>query len=439
MSLTTAQAHSGDGVYGPPVSAPGGDVGFGCVFDEPEQQLGEPETGKGTRNDEGVTPIIAATTTNYDSAHSAVADNVGNTERSTTGIVGPGLGEMMRAREPWKDWTADPVYMFERWHPLLRDLALGPSYILTLKDAELKEIAAKSVCFSMSDSTSLRDLISSSQVLSDLEARIDSVLSPLHYGFVKLSTRSPKDAVLFDFERISSLLELEIQQRYQEKPFTDEDSLEEISEDNWIIFFRAVCKAVRVEKACEALSMILSSRRCFHDASWSLFRQIPLHLIISAWEDSILPEWEFRAFVFHNRLTSCTQYTDTVFIARISSIKEQIRTDIFTFWSSKVKPRLEGIFPGNTYTIDFAYIPESRQILIIEINDPPPIANSSLYNWEDPHDRAIIESGTEFDFRVLSSSPMNPKSSREAIPQPLWSYIMRSKEKYLRSLKRKKL
>lgn len=49
--------------------------------------------------------------------------------------------------------------------------------------------------------------------------------------------------------------------------------METISSDNWLIFFRAVSRAVKSSSGEEALAMILASRRSFHDISWALFQK----------------------------------------------------------------------------------------------------------------------------------------------------------------------
>eukprot|EP01106_Pelomyxa_sp_JSP_P000479 TRINITY_DN106_c0_g1_i11.p1 TRINITY_DN106_c0_g1~~TRINITY_DN106_c0_g1_i11.p1 ORF type:complete len:111 (+),score=16.38 TRINITY_DN106_c0_g1_i11:150-482(+) len=93
---------------------------------------------------------------------------------------------------------------------------------------------------------------------------------------------------------------------------TFQDSLEQIAEDNWIIFFRAVSRGVRVSTAGEALAMLLSSRRIFHDINWALLHGHQMQLVIRKWWVDINPEWEFRVFAWNNVLTAGTQYNDVL-------------------------------------------------------------------------------------------------------------------------------
>ena len=110
---------------------------------------------------------------------------------------------------------------------------------------------------------------------------------------------------------MKTLFKEEVERRFEEEKFGEEDSVEKIAEDNWHIFFRGVSKAVRVERGREAIFMFLSSRRIFHDCCWALSNHQELSLIVREWQE-IDPEYEFRAFVVRNKLTSCTQYTDVI-------------------------------------------------------------------------------------------------------------------------------
>jgi hypothetical protein len=59
----------------------------------------------------------------------------------------------------------------------------------------------------------------------------------------------------------------------------------------------------------------------------------------------------------------------------------------------------------DTYTIDFAVCPQTMRTQIVEINNPPPKAGTSLFIWDDEKDRSIIENGP-FEFRLLEKPDM---------------------------------
>ena len=62
--------------------------------------------------------------------------------------------------------------------------------------------------------------------------------------------------------------------------------------------------------------------------------------------------------------------------------------------------KVNKVLPLDTYTIDFAVVPSTLKCYVVEINNPPPKAGCSLFNWDDPVDRTIIEKGP-FEFRLL--------------------------------------
>eukprot|EP01126_Amoeba_proteus_P021154 TRINITY_DN2145_c0_g1_i1.p2 TRINITY_DN2145_c0_g1~~TRINITY_DN2145_c0_g1_i1.p2 ORF type:complete len:106 (-),score=21.21 TRINITY_DN2145_c0_g1_i1:213-530(-) len=57
--------------------------------------------------------------------------------------------------------------------------------------------------------------------------------------------------------------------------------------------------------------------------------------------------------------------------------------------------------PQQTYTIDFVFDKDFKDLTLIEINDPPPIAGTSLFLWDCPEDQKIIFEGP-LTLRILS-------------------------------------
>jgi len=47
-----------------------------------------------------------------------------------------------------------------------------------------------------------------------------------------------------------------------------------------------------------------------------------------------------------------------------------------------------------------------KEIIVIEINPPPPMAGTSLFNWDINEDKEIILNGP-FEFRTLDNVPDN--------------------------------
>mmetsp|Transcript_38954 Transcript_38954/g.61687 ORF Transcript_38954/g.61687 Transcript_38954/m.61687 type:complete len:100 (+) Transcript_38954:772-1071(+) len=73
----------------------------------------------------------------------------------------------------------------------------------------------------------------------------------------------------------------------------------------------------------------------------------------------------------------------------------------------KVKEKLPFALTSAPYTLDFAVCPKTLKCWVVEINNPPPKAGTSLFVWENENDRKIIENGP-FEFRLLEA-PTKPE------------------------------
>jgi len=138
-------------------------------------------------------------------------------------------------------------------------------------------------------------------------------------------------------------------------------------------------------------------------------------LVARKWAD-IDPENEFRLFVVNGVPNALTQYHKDCFVKGFVSHKKQIE-DIVLAEFNKIKHKI--IAPKNTYSVDFVMDSSFSKAIMVEINDPPPTAGTSLFVWENPEDKKIIMEGP-FTFRVLTSGI--PWKSVD-IHQPLKQFI----------------
>jgi len=99
-----------------------------------------------------------------------------------------------------------------------------------------------------------------------------------HGAFVKLSTRSPKDAALYDNAKIRALIREEATRLHARTPFTDDDSLDQIAFSNYEIFSRLAWKGLCITTGVEAIELLLESRRTYHDSGWALHYKVPLKI-----------------------------------------------------------------------------------------------------------------------------------------------------------------
>jgi hypothetical protein len=85
--------------------------------------------------------------------------------------------------------------------------------------------------------------------------------------------------------------------------------------------------------------------------------------VIRKWEP-ILPEYEFRAFVFNRKLTAVTQYYKTTYVPKMSEMKDILNERINSYFI-----KTEHLIPSriSDYVVDYAVDPFSDKIWIVEM------------------------------------------------------------------------
>jgi hypothetical protein len=140
--------------------------------------------------------------------------------------------------------------------------------------------------------------------------------------------------------------------------------------------------------------------------------------VIRKWEH-ILPEFEFRAFVFNRKLTALTQYYKTTYVPQMSEQREKLEQMIKAFFSET-----EQLIPARVldYVVDYAVEPASGKIWIVEMyvsrltiafflicrNTPPPVAGQALFDWDLEADKNILLGNSPFEFRIIVDRPADP-------------------------------
>ncbi len=138
--------------------------------------------------------------------------------------------------------------------------------------------------------------------------RLDALIQPLvkEFGgaFVRLSTRSPKDAAL-----VIPAMKQMLRDGISKSKF--KANTPEADAEDMILFTDACGKCLKVKSGAEALHLLLHSQRAYDDLSRAELvlgkEHFDMGVIVRGWVD-ISPEWEFRAFVYNGVMTACTQY-----------------------------------------------------------------------------------------------------------------------------------
>jgi len=161
---------------------------------------------------------------------------------------------------------------------------------------------------------------------------------------------------------------------------------------------------------------LLRSQRVFTDLSFALLMgntsdntaeknvKFDMQIVCREWCDEILPEWEFRAFIWQGKFTACTQYYSECYVPEMAANKEKITEKIRQFLTQEILPKLPKDL--HTLTIDLALAPDLSRVWLVEIGNPPPVAGTSLFCWDLEADRKIIMGEKSFEFRILDGIPI---------------------------------
>jgi len=236
------------------------------------------------------------------------------------------------------------------------------------------------------------------QVLKDLENKIEKIISPYksHGAFVRLSTRSPKDAALTEENTLKNFEE-ELKSVPEPSRHTDENA-------RLGALISASTKTLKVHSGAESLHLIKISERSNEDILLAL--EFPdmweMKIIIRKWE-YIHPWLEFRGFVCNNQFTALSQYFHIAYFEELKIHKKDIEEKIKRFYEEQIKDILKKY---KNFVIDFGILnygmKGQERVIVIELNpfhdyegcgtDP------GLFSWKD--DREIVDGKKEFVFRI---------------------------------------
>lgn len=204
--------------------------------------------------------------------------------------------------------------------------------------------------------------------------------------FVKLSSRSPKDAAARSgvFRRL-----------YQDQ-IVDKNTgkLRQLTENEKLrILCEADGAALRFKDSASVIRALVLSERVWQDMTLA-FRHP------ESWNQSVVfREWdpvpidlEFRTFVYNNRMTCISQYAYQLYSERLNDQGQQseIISTVHNFFTSSLLPALSK--QGFTdYVLDIGIIPENNgwRPSLIELNPFEETTDGALFSWT--RERDILE------------------------------------------------
>lgn len=183
---------------------------------------------------------------------------------------------------------------------------------------------------------------------------------------------------------------------------------------------RAIIAAQEVHTGREALDLLRHSQRVEADlvvGQISNAGDASSQIVLRRWDPRINPLCEVRAFVCDGRVTAITQYYRTCLVPALLANAERVRQLVCEAVTG-VHERLKDIVPDDPlchapfYSADFALVGGDADsetspsvssqeairsaargfdsALLIEINPPPPVAGTILFDWSDTGDRDLL-------------------------------------------------
>jgi hypothetical protein len=203
--------------------------------------------------------------------------------------------------------------------------------------------------------------------------------------FVRLSSRSPKDAALLN-PRFRELLA----KHYHSLPPKARNS-------KLLALYGAATEAMGCASAADAMHLLTHSNRIQDD----LVSMTGLNLCVRQFV-SFLPEYEIRGFVWSGKLTALTQYNQFVVSERLKKNAAAAEAACRWCFENVIAKRIE----LSRFAIDFVVIEQadgSFKAFVVELNPLAEFTGFGLFDWLC--DQLVLQGRAPFEFRIATKEP----------------------------------
>lgn len=364
------------------------------------------------------------------------------------------------------------TYMEKYWTSI-QHLSFG-SVFLPMKKETAKAIIASNTAYvkNPTKATSL-GCVRSSPALRALSEAIDGVRSSKKWPgiFIRLSSRSPKDAALseFRFRR-----EFDAQLKYVVQTHKADGVSETESppyNQRLQALYRASTYCLRSPSGEHAVSLLVESQRIQEDLVQFVKASDggTFNVVVREFR-TFDPEMELRAFVHEDKLTALTQYNNLCYFPRFArnadAICELVKAQFPTISRSvplksyvldlvlcpAVKPeakdtdikragaaeqadtdpsarggdskRNEAVVVGKSPESSSSDYLSGLELKVIEVNPLAEFAGSGLFSWERPADNQVLLGKKPFEFRYRKRAPAKGYALTNMAPK--WKSVIES-------------
>jgi len=221
--------------------------------------------------------------------------------------------------------------------------------------------------------------------------------------FVRLSSRSPKDAAIGERGRaIYANAKAKMEAEYAESGLQS-------TEDNLKIhaLYITGTEALRIKSGEEAVDLLVNSKRIQGDLERYLAMEEQGFNVVVREFANFEVELEFRGFVFDKKLTAITQYNQFCYFPRVVQNKDYLLQVMSDFTENEVIASV----PLDSFVIDYMLVSETPdqgvysnlKVYVVEINPFAEFAGEGLFSWVT--EKGILKGKEPFEFRVVESEP----------------------------------
>ena len=229
--------------------------------------------------------------------------------------------------------------------------------------------------------------------------------------FVRLSTRSPKDAVIHHPSfRSSYQKSLDRFGTLKDSEFTDNAKL--------VALYEALTYTMACDSGNDAVRLLITSDRIQEDLRhYCEEGGKNLQVVIREWF-SFEVQHEFRAFVYQGKLTAITQYNEMCYFPELVQHQEDIGRFMIETVQRDVLPAIQSL---DSLVIDIILSrSDSGEWLlkIVEINPFAEFAGTGLFSWEN--DKLTLMGKRGFEFRIHQSPPTSAMTN---LPSSMLTFL----------------
>eukprot|EP01083_Nonionella_stella_P301093 1031290_1 len=237
------------------------------------------------------------------------------------------------------------------------------------------------------------------KILNELEHQISNLLSDTSYSFtshgafMRLCGRSPKDAEPLDHSLVRQLYDKNLDNLLQGN---NPQNIKYKRTANTKLIAIAHTQWLKINHAKDAMNQLLTSERVYTDLhDWIKYGE-PEQIVFRVWQSELSLDYEFRCYIYNNRMTAISQYDHYAIYPYLKQQKQHIQELMVSKWKEVHQHILQ-----DHYCIDFGYLASKDEVIVIEISPFRRCTGSACFNWTVDRDLMYgVDPNKEIEFRL---------------------------------------